>query len=172
MSSCLALLLSLVLAAEPVSAPASAAPGRTSWHRSIDPKDEAVKVSVGAMLFVLSYLPSSGRGAVEIDRANRELAALDPALDLDGSRRRALQRQRAFGRRVMVPVIGPFAAMGATDRTVQRWWLGIVGIVEVAAVALIASGAIRSARHRRQRRIGLSAAASADGAQLGLRVAF
>lgn len=86
----------------------------------------------GYTLFGTSYLISALIGTISIDYAR----------DVGGSGK--------YGRRMLIPLVGPFMAIPRSDSATGGLFTGLVGVVQVAGFALGTAGAIRLGRANRQ----------------------
>ncbi len=89
----------------------------------------------GYTLFGTSYLISALIGTISIDYAN----------DVGGS--------GTYGRRMLIPIAGPFMAIPRADSATGGLFTGLVGVVQVAGFALGTAGAIRLGRANRELRL-------------------
>ena len=113
------------------------------------------------------YLVTSLRGAFAIDRARK--SRTDP---LTGQEWPIDQRRVTFGRTLLVPVLGPFVAMGYTDSAVARLGAAVSGTAQVAGAVMLLAGIVAKRRIRRARRFGWTAGATHDGAMVGIHGRF
>ncbi|NVB42626.1 hypothetical protein G6O69_32690 [Pseudenhygromyxa sp. WMMC2535] len=98
----------------------------------------------GFTMFGTSYLLSALVGSI----------SLDYAADVGGS--------GTYGRRMLVPVVGPFMAIPRTGSATGGLFTGLLGVVQVGGLVLGTSGAIKLGRANRQ----LALSADAGGIQL------
>jgi hypothetical protein len=100
----------------------------------------------GYTMFGTSYLISALIGTI----------SLDYAADVGGTGR--------YGRRMLIPIAGPFLAIPRADSATGGLFTGFLGVIQVAGFALGTAGAIKLGRANRQLRL------SADAG--GLRLQF
>lgn len=98
----------------------------------------------GFTIFGSSYLISALVGTI----------SLDYAADIGGS--------GTYGRRMLIPVAGPFMAIPRTDSATGGLFTGLLGVIQVGSLALGTAGAIKFGRARRQ----LALSADAGGLKL------
>lgn len=89
----------------------------------------------GYTLFGTSYLISALVGTISLDYAR----------DIGGS--------GIYGRRMLIPLVGPFMAIPRADSATGGLFTGLVGVVQVAGFALGTAGAIRLGRANRDLRL-------------------
>ena len=89
----------------------------------------------GYTIFGTSYLVSALIGTISIDYAR----------DVGGS--------GTYGRRMLIPLAGPFAAIPRADSATGGLFTGMVGVVQVAGFVLGTAGAIRLGRANRDLRL-------------------
>lgn len=89
----------------------------------------------GYTIFGTSYLVSALIGTISIDYAN----------DVGGSGK--------YGRRMLIPLAGPFAAIPRADSATGGLFTGLVGVVQVTGFVLGTAGAIRLGRANRDLRL-------------------
>jgi len=99
----------------------------------------------GYTMFGTSYLISALIGTI----------SLDYAADVGGS--------GTYGRRMLIPIAGPFMAIPRSDSATGGLFTGLVGLIQVAGFTLGTAGAIRLGRANRDLRL------SADTGGLTLR---
>jgi hypothetical protein len=170
-------------AAAPTGAPVAAAPAMAapvpapvvtpSMHRPFEPttlvrseKNAKGMIMTGALLLSMSYVFTSCAGAVAIDKGKKgryDGATMTHVRD---------KERVAFGRSLLIPVVGPFLAIGHTDSAVKRWGATMSGLVQVSGAAILAVGLVAKARIRRQERIHWSAGATASGASFMIQGRF
>jgi hypothetical protein len=63
----------------------------------------------------------------------------------------------------MIPLVGPFLALGHTDSAMKRWGASMSGIAQVGAAVLIVAGIVAKSRNHRARRLGWTAGAMNGG---------
>lgn len=100
----------------------------------------------GYTMFGTSYLISALIGTI----------SLDYAADVGGT--------GTYGRRMLIPMVGPFMAIPRADSATGGLFTGFLGVIQVAGFALGTAGAIKLGRANRQLRL------SADAG--GLRLQF
>lgn len=89
----------------------------------------------GYTIFGTSYLISALIGTISIDYAN----------DVGGS--------GTYGRRMLIPLGGPFAAIPRADSATGGLFTGLVGVMQVTGFVLGTAGAIRLGRANRDLRL-------------------
>ncbi len=83
------------------------------------------------------------------------------------------QRRRAVGRRLMIPVGGPYAAAFVTDTATGALFSVISGLAQTATLTLGIVGTVIYAKHRRAvRQVEVGAAPTLGGSMLHLRMRF
>jgi hypothetical protein len=93
----------------------------------------------GYTLFGTSYLISALIGTISLDYAS----------DVGGSGR--------YGRRMLIPLAGPFMAIPRADTATGGLFTGLVGVVQVAGFLLGTTGAVRFTRANRELRLAADA---------------
>lgn len=122
-------------------------------------------VAAGFSTFGGIYMLTAYAGAATIDRA-REISRNDWQ---DGNG--AMTRNR--GRALLIPVAGPFIAMRFTNSARRKYWQAVNGGLQATSLAIGLLGARMFRKHRKaQRRAQVTAAASREGAQLGMTMRF
>jgi hypothetical protein len=86
----------------------------------------------GYTLFGTSYLISALVGTISIDYAR----------DIGGS--------GTYGRRMLIPLAGPFAAIPRADSATGGLFTGLIGVVQVTGFVLGTAGAVRLGRANRE----------------------
>jgi hypothetical protein len=142
----------------PVALPQPAPPPRIKGGNEM-----IIAGSVSAGLF---YFFTSLGGAVAIDKAR------DGHVDPLTGKRTIDHRKLNYGRGLLIPVAGPFIAMGYTDSARQRWAAVMTGSVQVAGTVLVLAGMIRNARARRWDRMRVGAGFAQGGATVSLSGRF
>ncbi len=99
----------------------------------------------GYTMFGTSYLISALIGTI----------SLDYAADVGGT--------ATYGRRMQIPMVGPFMPIPRADTATRGLFTGFVGVIQVAGFALGTAGAIKLGRANRQLRL------SADSGGLTLQ---
>jgi hypothetical protein len=99
----------------------------------------------GYTMFGTSYLISALIGTI----------SLDYAADVGGT--------GTYGRRMLIPMVGPFIAIPRADSATGGLFTGFLGVIQVAGFALGTAGAIKLGRANRQLRL------SADSGGLTLQ---
>lgn len=140
-------------------------PAPDPW-RPRDKQANALLIAGTTMLTTI-YLMTSLRGAFAIDRARK--SRTDP---LTGQEWPIDQRRVAYGRALLVPVLGPFVAIGYTDSAVARLGAAVSGTAQVAGAVMLLAGIVAKRRIRRARRFGWTAGATHDGAMVGIHGRF
>ncbi len=114
-------------------------------------------IAGGASLFAVAYLYTSVLGAIAIDKGRK--GHTDPTTGQSVHD----DERIAFGRRLMVPVVGPFMAIGHTDSALRKWGSAMSGLAQVGGVAMLVTGVVLKRRAARERRFGITASASGNG---------
>ncbi len=99
----------------------------------------------GYTMFGTSYLISALVGTI----------SLDLAADVGGS--------GTYGRRMMIPIVGPFMAINRSDSATGGLFTAILGVVQTTGFVLGTAGAVKYGRARRQLRL------TADAGGIGVR---
>jgi hypothetical protein len=123
----------------------------------------------GSLALGYAYICTSLAGAIAIDKAKR--AGHDDPLTIEVEHG-VDRRRRAFGRALLVPVAGPFLALGYTDSALRRWAAAFAGGAQLLGVAMIAAGVIAGGRERRARRLQPMASWQPGGATFGISGRF
>ena len=123
----------------------------------------------GVTLFAVSYLPAAVIGGSVVDKSKRHT---DEPTTLDTDEGARGRREKKLGVRMMIPFVGPFAAMPHSRSAKTKFALGLAGAAQLTAAALTIAGAVRLNRYNQAKRWGLAAAAGPDGAQAAVRVRF
>jgi hypothetical protein len=111
----------------------------------------------------VSYLFTSMAGAIQIDKA-RDAQHDDPSTpEIESG---VDQRQRAFGYRLLVPVVGPFLAAPKAHKAIGAWGAVTMGAMQLSGAVLMLAGGSRYARWKRTRRLTLGA--MSDGRTAGV----
>jgi len=91
-------------------------------------------------MFGVSYISSSLAGVASIDLAD------DPSTNEEDE-----ERMEAYGKRMLIPIIGPWSAIGKADTATGAWFTGLAGVVQGVGFGLATAGIIRLSRaHRRK----------------------
>ena len=90
-------------------------------------------------MFGTSYLISALIGTI----------SLDLAADVGGT--------GTYGRRMLIPMVGPFMAIPRADSATGGLFTGFLGVIQVAGFALGTAGAVRLGRANRQLRLSADA---------------
>jgi hypothetical protein len=136
----------IVVTAPPAAAPAPPPPPAPVYLPPPGPSPQLVALRhrrnsgigmtiSGYTLFGTSYLISALVGTISIDYAN----------DIGGS--------GTYGRRMLIPLVGPFMAIPRSDSATGGLFTGLVGVVQIAGFALGTAGAIRLGRANRDLRL-------------------
>jgi hypothetical protein len=123
-------------------------------------------IVAGASTLGTFYFFSSLGGALTIDRAHHRTT------DAAGKHSEPDRRRINFGRALMIPVAGPFVAMGYADTALQRWGAALTGAAQLTGAVLVLAGMVRKARARRWERVSLGAGYAAGGATVSLAGRF
>jgi hypothetical protein len=99
----------------------------------------------GYTIFGTSYLISALIGTISIDYAK----------DVGGS--------GVYGRRMLIPMVGPFMAIPRADSATGGLFTGFIGVIQLGGFVLGTAGAIRLGRANHEMRL------SADSGGLTLR---
>lgn len=152
--------------AQPAPQPAVQTPPAQSPAPARPPRRRGKGMLIaGWTVFGLFYVFAAINGAVAIDCANnscKTLLTLDPdedQADIDDKRRR-------WGRRMLIPLGGPFAAISVSRTSLAATWAGFVGLAELAGVGLGVAGAVLFARSGRND-VALHLIPTAGGGMLG-----
>jgi hypothetical protein len=128
-------------------APAPARPTFIDPHRAslLQQRNSGLGMTIsGFTMFGTSYLISALIGTISIDYAN----------SVDGSGK--------YGRRMLIPIAGPFLAIPRSDSATGGLFTGLLGVIQVGGFVLGSAGAIKYGRAKRQ----LELSASSGGLQL------
>jgi hypothetical protein len=125
-------------------------------------------MAAGITMGVVSYLSTSMAGAVAIDRA-RDLED-DPLTEADESAHAS--DRRAFGRALLIPIVGPYVAIPRADTALRGWAAGLSGVAQGVALGLTIAGIVRRSRALRPSRVAVSPIAGREGAGISMRVRF
>jgi hypothetical protein len=98
----------------------------------------------GYTMFGTSYLISALIGTISLDYAQ----------DVGGT--------GTYGRRMLIPMVGPFMAIPRADSATGGLFTGFLGVIQIAGFALGTAGAIKLGRANRQLRLS----ANSGGLQL------
>lgn len=110
--------------------------------------------AVGFSVLGGSYLVSSLTGAIVADTRDDE-------------------RLERFGRRMIIPVVGPWLALQYTDSATGAWFTGLAGVAQTAGLVVGTIGAVRLARNRADRqRLTFTSSPILGGGQVGLSGRF
>lgn len=123
-------------------------------------------IIAGAVSFGVFYFFTSLAGAVAIDKARD--GRTDPITGHHSIDKRKLN----YGRGMLIPVAGPFIAMGYTDSAKQRWAAVLTGSVQAAGAVLVLAGMVRNARLRRWERMQVGAGYTPGGAGVSISGRF
>ncbi len=125
-------------------------------------------LAAGISIGVATYLTTSMAGAVAIDRA-RDFED-DPLTEEDESARG--DDRRAFGRALLIPVAGPFVAIGRADTALRGWAAGMSGVAQGVAVGLTLAGLVRRSAAKHPRNLAVAPAAGSGHAGVVLQGRF
>jgi len=112
--------------------------------------------AAGFAIFGVSYAISSLTGAIIADTRDDE-------------------RLERYGRRMIIPVVGPWLAIGHTDSATGAWFTGLAGVAQTAGVVIGTIGAVHLAQRRRlktQHQVMVTGSPLLGGGQLGLAGRF
>lgn len=114
----------------------------------------------GLALFGSAYLSSSLAGVANIDRKFE-----DPRDDA---------RARAYGNRMLIPIVGPWVAISQSDSATKGWFTGLAGVAQGVGIALATVGAIRLSRAHRRRvqQFSVSPGMRAEGGHIQMSFRF
>ncbi len=124
-------------------------------------KEGRALLTAGLVTGGAAYLFSSLAGAIAIDRS-RDFG--------EGTRRR--DQRRSFGRRMLIPGVGPALAIASSDRAVRSWGAGVAGLAQAVGAGIAIIGIHRLGRARRLERVRVHALATPDQAHVGLQFRF
>jgi len=159
------------VAAAPVPAPVLPASmhGANVSAPAAAPRNKAGNWAIltGTTLFAATYFYTSALGAIAIDKGRK--SGIDPTTGLP---RTSDTRRIAFGRRMLIPVVGPFMAIGHTNHAFKRWGASISGVLQLGSVALVVTGIVLKSRAARERRFGWTAGATRDGGGIAIHGRF
>ena len=79
-------------------------------------------------------------------------------------------RERAYGRRMLIPVVGPFAAYPVAPSYTAGWFTTLLGGAQLAGIAMSVAGLVKYRKAKRQ--IAAGYAALPGGGGLTLRARF
>lgn len=106
--------------------------------------------AVGFSVFGASYAISSLTGAIVADARDGE-------------------RLDRFGRRMLIPVVGPWLAIPHTESATGAWFTGFAGAAQLAGLVLGTVGAVRLGQQRREsQRWAVTSTPLLGGGQLGV----
>jgi hypothetical protein len=157
--------------AAPAPAPATQAPvvhgpvPTNVLHRPLLSRDEKQMLAAGVLIVAIPYTFTSLAGAIIIDKAKTGPDELTGERHVD-------VRRRAYGRSLLVPVVGPFIAIHHGQSAKDRWGAAFSGAVQVAAVGLVGAALISGVRRRRQQRVNMTASIDPGGATIGMTARF
>ena len=128
-------------------------------------------MGAGFGVFALTYLGSAFYGAAVFDR--REGDFLDQPSGSGGFA--SEDQRRAYGRRMMIPVAGPFAAAAVAPSATEALLTSLAGVAQVAGLSLGVAGSVVFARARKRRpreTIAVSGAPVAGGGVVAIAGRF
>ncbi|MBK6918357.1 MAG: hypothetical protein IPH07_13255 [Deltaproteobacteria bacterium] len=117
----------------------------------------------GAVMFTLVYGFTALGGAVAIDRARKSRPPGSPAPHAG---------REAYGRALLVPLVGPFLAMPRTHSATDRWLDAAAGVLQLGGAVFTLVGVAQARRIRMFERFRMSAGMQAGGAQLSFSGRF
>ena len=82
------------------------------------------------------------------------------------------ERSRAFGRRMMVPVVGGFLAMPKAGSYTRAWGAGLASMFQVTGLTTAIVAGVLDRREEDRRRAHVSAMPTRDGAQVTISMRF
>lgn len=123
-------------------------------------------IIAGGVSLGVFYFFTSLAGAVAIDKARD--GRTDPLTGQHSIDKRKLN----YGRGMLIPIAGPFIAMGYTDSAKQRWAAVLTGSVQAAGAVLVLAGMVRNARLRRWERMQVGAGYTPGGAGVAISGRF
>ncbi|RMG99305.1 MAG: hypothetical protein D6705_03615, partial [Deltaproteobacteria bacterium] len=141
-------------------------------ERALRKRQRAGAAMLGAGLgaFALVYLGSAFYGAAVFDRREGQF------LDAEGSTGFASDDQRrAYGRRMMIPIGGPFAAAAVAPSATEALLTSLAGVAQVATLSVGVAGAVIYGKARRRQpreRLVVSGAPVAGGGVVAVQGRF
>jgi hypothetical protein len=147
--------LSPSTAATPAPTPdVQLAPTPRRVETSLSRKDQTTLLLVGLVTIGIPYTFTSLAGAIVIDKAEDD-------------------RRRAYGRALLVPVVGPFFAIGYTKSATSRWAAAFSGTLQVVAAGMLTAAVVATVRRKRStQRLNMSASFQPGGAAIGVSGRF
>jgi len=107
----------------------------------------------GLALFLSTYLASSLTGAIMVDVSE------DP-------------QRREFGRRLLIPVAGPFMSAAIARSATGAWFTALLGVAQSTGIVLTIVGGVRLANHRKPPRYVFGGSPLPNGGQASMLVRF
>jgi hypothetical protein len=105
----------------------------------------------GLGIFGGFYFFTSLAGATIIDKAR------DGKYDENtGTRSGPDKRRMAYGRGLLIPVVGPFISLAYTDSARERWAASLTGLAQATGAVLTIAGIVAKLRVRRARNVGFA----------------
>jgi hypothetical protein len=130
------------------------APTPRRVETSLSRKERTTLLAIGLGTIGIPYTFTSLAGAIVIDKAE------DP-------------RRRAYGRALLVPVVGPFFAIGYTNSATSRWAAAFSGTLQLAAAGMLTAAVVATVRRKRAaHRLNMSASFQPGGAAIGVSGRF
>lgn len=126
-------------------------------------RDARGMIAGGAVMFTLVYGFTALGGAVAIDRARKSRPPGSPAPHAG---------REAYGRALLVPLVGPFLAMPRTHSATDRWLDAAAGVLQLGGAVFTLVGVAQARRIRMFERFRMSAGMQAGGAQLSFSGRF
>ncbi len=159
-----------LVASDPVPAPASPAAVAPPPPKPTGPvlnKHAEPLLAAGLGGFAGLYLLTAYAGAATIDKA-RDIRKRDDGPGGDNGNM-TLNR----GRALLIPGVGPFIATRFTNSARRQYWQVVNGSLQIGTMAMAIIGSRMYTKHRRaKRRAQFAAAASPEGAQVGMSMQF
>lgn len=81
-------------------------------------------------------------------------------------------RLHRYGRRLLIPVAGPWIAISDTRSATAAWFTGFSGVLQAAGLVLGMVGAIRLGTHRAKTRLAFDGSMHPGGGRLGVTLRF
>lgn len=130
----------------------------------------AAMLGAGLGAFTLIYLGSAFYGAAVFDQREEQF--------LDGEASTGFtsdEQRRAYGRRMMIPIGGPFAAAAVAPSATEALLTSLAGVAQVATLSVGVAGAVIYGKARRRQpreRLVVSGAPVAGGGVLAVQGRF
>jgi hypothetical protein len=141
---------------------------------SPEPQDELAKpynrnrgmgmTVAGFTIFGSFYLISAAMGTMAIDNAF--------AFDWETPDEWEAKRRETFGKRLVIPVAGPFLAVPHAGSATGGLATAMLGVAQIAGLTLGTLGAVRLAKARRQHRFAMGIAPTPEGTTMSMSLRF